>query len=154
MTCLRRHRGEVEVHTQTIRNPALGDRWPAPRSGRLTRGKITSTYCVVGLGFSLNLMEELGPSGIRSPDHPDRRKSLQRLSSPVAFWMTILSSNCVFCSFHSFFYFRGVNFFLQVTPKRHSLVVHNFITFQIVGYRNGADEVSTILRWDAAFTGM
>jgi hypothetical protein len=88
MTCLCRHRGEVEVHLQTIRNPAQGDGWSAPRSGRLTPGKDPvpiARCCIagwVGLGTGLDLPEEFASSGIRVPDRPGRRELLWQLSYP------------------------------------------------------------------------
>lgn len=63
-------------------------------------------------GDSLDFMEDLACSAIRSPDCPSRRESLYRLSFPGRI-LHVHTTVKMYIIFVSQFYFRGVDVFLQ-----------------------------------------
>lgn len=66
--------GEAKVHIQRIRNPGLeGGGWAAPHSGLFIPIVQEAEWA------SLDGMENLSPTEIRSPDHSSRSYPLYRL---------------------------------------------------------------------------
>ena len=79
LTCLCRHRGEMQVQLLSIHNLALeGAVWSAPCSNCFTVGKDT-THCTgewMGFGSCLDSMENLASTRIQSLDYPACSRSL------------------------------------------------------------------------------
>jgi hypothetical protein len=86
MTSLGRHRGEVDVYIQFLRNPALkGNNYhssaapPPPPPKRILFPMYKGWF---GLGTSLQSMKNVSPTGIRSLDCPSRSELLYRQHHP------------------------------------------------------------------------
>jgi hypothetical protein len=118
--------------------------------------EIPGTHCIggwVGWGTVWTSRKTSPPAGFDPQTVWAVESRFTNWAFPVAFCMTTLTSNCTFYSYHSFVYFHSIHVFQQMTPTRYSLVLCDFITFQVAGYHNGADEVSSTLRGYAVPTG-
>ena len=86
MTCLCRHTVDAEVQLQRIRNLALEEgvdgQHHAPAALLPGKPRYSLYRRLGGPRADLDGTENLGPTGIRSPNHPARSKSLNRLCCP------------------------------------------------------------------------
>ena len=86
---------ETYSSTLSLTSALQGNGWPTPRPGRFTPGKDTVPILkefVWAPGSVWIFVENLGPTGIPSPDRPGRNESLYLLSYPDPIYIYIYIS--------------------------------------------------------------